>query len=255
VVECPDGTTVVVDGGNRTWAVDYGESVVTPYLLHAADTDIEHVVMTHVDMDHSGGLPYVLRSVGAARVVGVSNVASQGLASAVRVAGRAAGAVVGHGAGVTLHSSTVRGQPLSIEVVYPRAAGDVDVLDEDANADSLVLLVRYGAFRALLTADIEAGVEAFLAQAVHEGWLDVSAHVLKAPHHGSDTSSTPRFLAAVDPELTVISAGAGNRHGHPAPPVLARYKDAGARVLRTDHHGAVTIATHGRSCWVRTAAR
>ncbi len=255
VVECPDGTTVVVDGGNRRQGVDYGESVVVPHLLHAADMDIENVVMTHADMDHSGGLPYVLRRIGAARVVGVAEDASQGAVAAVRVAAEDTDALVRHGAGLTLHAGTTRGQPLSVEVVYPRSPGDVDILDDDANADSLVLLVRYGAFRALLAADIEAGVEAFLAQADDEGWADISAHVLKAPHHGSDTSSTPRFLAAVRPELAVISAGARNRHGHPSAATLARYEAAGIRVLRTDHDGAVTISTDGRRCWVRTAAR
>lgn len=255
VVQCPDGTTIVVDGGNGPPATDYGEAVVIPYLLSAAETAVENVVMTHGDMDHRGGLPYVLQAVGADRVLGIPPERDNGPSALVRLAGERAGAAVSLGAGQTLHSATFRDRPLSVEVVYPRSPGDVDALDGDANADSLVLLVRYGDFRALLTADIEADVESFLAQAVEEGWADISAHVLKTPHHGSDTSSTSRFLAAVDPSTAVISVGARNRHGHPSPGALLRYTRSGVQVLRTDQDGAVTISTDGRRCWIRRAVR
>ena len=70
--------------------------------------------------------------------------------------------------------------------------------------------------------------------------------VLKVAHHGSRTSSSAAFLAAARPRLALVSAGAYNRFGHPAPQVLARLDAVGARVVRTDLHGALTLKTDGR---------
>jgi competence protein ComEC len=74
--------------------------------------------------------------------------------------------------------------------------------------------------------------------------------VLKAPHHGSGTSSTPTFLEAVNPQLVIISVGQDNRLGHPAPEVLARL--ARYTVMRTDERGNVEVITDGQRLWVKT---
>ena len=65
--------------------------------------------------------------------------------------------------------------------------------------------------------------------------------MLKAAHHGSRTSSGPAFVEAVSPAVCVVSVGARNRFGHPAPEVMARFREAGARVYRTDECGAVVV--------------
>jgi competence protein ComEC len=77
--------------------------------------------------------------------------------------------------------------------------------------------------------------------------------VLKSPHHGSRTSSSPEFLEAVSPAIVVISVGRDNRYGLPDPGVVARYEERGARVLRTDRDGAVEISSDGVRLAVRTA--
>ena len=71
--------------------------------------------------------------------------------------------------------------------------------------------------------------------------------VVKIPHHGSLTSSSPEFVRALSPTVAVVSAGRANHFGHPVPEVLDRYRAAGAEVFRTDRDGAVTIDTDGRS--------
>jgi competence protein ComEC len=90
----------------------------------------------------------------------------------------------------------------------------------------------------LLTGDIERASEALLIARSAQG---VRADVLLVPHHGSKTSSSDEFLAAVGPSMAVIPAGYRNRFGHPDADVLARYAALPARVLRTDRDGAITV--------------
>jgi competence protein ComEC len=75
--------------------------------------------------------------------------------------------------------------------------------------------------------------------------------VLKAPHHGSATSSTPELLAALRPVAVIFSAGRANRFNHPAPPVVARYKAIGAHIFSTAQDGAVVLDTDGKQVVIR----
>jgi competence protein ComEC len=79
------------------------------------------------------------------------------------------------------------------------------------------------------------------------------ADVLKVGHHGSKTSSTPAFLAAVSPVIAVVSCGVRNRYGHPFPGTLAALRSVGAKTLRTDRSGAITITTDGTTLLVDDA--
>ena len=120
----------------------------------------------------------------------------------------------------------------------------------DANSASTVLLARYGAVRFLLTGDAEAAEEERLV-AGQPAML--RAEVLKVAHHGSSTSSTPAFLAAVRPRVALVSVGAGNMYGHPSRDVIARLAGGGAQVLRTDQLGSVVVWTDGSDIGVDAA--
>jgi competence protein ComEC len=91
----------------------------------------------------------------------------------------------------------------------------------------------------LFTGDIEAAGERALLARIPPAML--AATVLKAPHHGGRTSSSSAFIAAVRPQVVVLSLGYRNRFGFPAPEVVDRYIAAGARVFRTDRSGAVSV--------------
>ncbi|HWL88317.1 MAG TPA: hypothetical protein VNO21_21080, partial [Polyangiaceae bacterium] len=80
------------------------------------------------------------------------------------------------------------------------------------------------------------------------------ADVLKVGHHGSRTSSTPAFIAAVQPEEAVVSVGARNRFGHPSAVTLGTLRNAHARVWRTDSDGAIAVETDGRALTIQRAA-
>jgi competence protein ComEC len=143
----------------------------------------------------------------------------------------------------------VREDGVVIEVLNPapdEARGSADA----ENDRSLVLRLTCGEASFLLPGDIGRQAEKAILEAVP----DVRARVLKAPHHGSGTSSSAEFLARVAPEFAVITVGEGNRYGFPRPEVLERYAAAGVRVFRTDRDGAVEFASDGRNLRVRAAA-
>jgi beta-lactamase superfamily II metal-dependent hydrolase len=116
------------------------------------------------------------------------------------------------------------------------------------NDDSIVLELRWGSASIVLTGDIGAEVERAIASSFPTSPL----RVLKVPHHGSLSSSSVEFLKALSPRVAVVSAGRSNTFGHPAPAVLARYRDTGAEVFRTDRDGAVMVTTDGHSLEIET---
>ncbi|UCF47518.1 MAG: DNA internalization-related competence protein ComEC/Rec2 [Myxococcales bacterium] len=131
-----------------------------------------------------------------------------------------------------------------LEVLWPCPRYDPAL---GLNDNSITLRLVFGGRSFLLTGDLERESERRL---VESGRLQ-PVDVLKVAHHGSRTSTTPFFLAAVHPSLAVVSSGAGNRYGHPSPSVIARLRKAGARVLRTDVRGGVIIRTDGEQLEIR----
>jgi len=119
---------------------------------------------------------------------------------------------------------------------------------EDLNEDSVVLLVEYGRFRALLTGDAGRPVEARLRNRI--GHVDL----LKAGHHGSRTATTSEWLRELSPRAVLVSVGI-NRYGHPAPETLQRIAASGAELWRTDRDGTVEVQTDGRTVWLRSDGR
>jgi competence protein ComEC len=111
------------------------------------------------------------------------------------------------------------------------------------NDDSVVLQLRYGCVRILLPGDISAEAERGLTPDARGGVPALT--IVKSPHHGSAGSSSEALLDAFRPSLVTVSAGHGNRFGHPAAVTLARYAARSIPVLRTDVSGAVALVTDG----------
>lgn len=132
---------------------------------------------------------------------------------------------------------------IELEVLAPGRNGPRPVPGaetEDANNRSVVVIARTPTGRILLTGDIEASAQRAL---MHAG-IPIQAEILKLPHHGSRTT-TKEFLDAVRPRLVLVSVGADNTFGHPAPTVLTDLSALGATVVRTDHEGDIVISSGG----------
>ena len=113
---------------------------------------------------------------------------------------------------------------------------------KDPNLASTIAVVRFGMVRFLLVGDAEREEEDWLLEQHRD---ELRADVLKVGHHGSATSSSDEFLAAVNPAVAVISVGAGNKYGHPSIDVLRALSRVGAEVLRTDQAGTIVVRTDG----------
>jgi competence protein ComEC len=120
----------------------------------------------------------------------------------------------------------------------------------DPNLASVITLVQYGDVRMLMMGD---------AERPEEDWLlaneasELRADILKVGHHGSKTSSSEAFLAAVHPRLALVSVGAGNTYGLPTPAIMDRLAADGAQVLRTDRLGTIVARTDGHRVFVEAA--
>ena len=138
-------------------------------------------------------------------------------------------------------------------VLYPtQEDAEAPLPEGDINNGSVVLRLELGGFAALLTGDAEAPIESVLAS---RGLLE-AVDVLKVGHHGSNSSTTPDLVDAINPSVAIISVGADNEYGHPAPATLATFASRpGIAVFRTDLQGDVEVVTDGTTLRVRTDDR
>ena len=235
-VRFPNGRTMVVDGGLRSRRIDFGERVLVPYLRQRGVDRVDVVVASHPHSDHIGGLVHLLAEVEVHHFLDSGQDCDTWTSRRLHELIEARG-IVHHR--VAAGDSLVGLGGAGGLVLHPTAAF-VDAAGASVhglNNGSVVLRLDYRGTRVLLTGDIERDTDAALL-----GWGErLRADVLKAAHHGSQTSSSPAFLAGVDPALVVVSVGAFNKFRHPAPEIIERFVQRGAAVYRTDGCGAVAL--------------
>ena len=261
LIQTPDGKRLLVDGGPD------------PTLLPAAlarrlapwERTLDLVALTHPDEDHMAGLLPILRGyrVGLILDTRIPRETPTGQAWLELVAPLRA--TMHHTPPTTPDASRLAfdvscleyptpgtlldlGSGARLQVLHPPEAL-LQGTPSDDNNNSLVLRLAYGRVSFLLTGDLGLEGEAYL---LRQEDLPLQSTVLKVSHHGAKEGTTARFLEAVRPQLAVISAGRGNRFGHPSAEVLQRLGEAGVQVWQTDECGDVEVVTDGERLWVRT---
>lgn len=228
-----DGEAMLIDGGNKA-----DSSLLYTYLKDRSIEHLNYVVGTHAHEDHIGGLAGALHYAAADTVLcPVTDYDSEAFRD---------------------FRKTVEGQELSITVpkagdTFSLGAAAVTILhcdstNENLNNTGIVLRVDYGETSFLFTGDAERETE----EVILDSGLDVRSTVLKVGHHGSDTSTSYRFLYEVQPKYAVISVGADNSYGHPHESVTSRLRDADVTVYRTDEMGDIICTSDGKSVTFET---
>lgn len=226
-IEAPNGKTMLIDGGVK----GAGKEVVA-YLKARGVNRLDYVVATHPDADHIGGLISVLNSISIKEFIDSGKV----------------------------HTSQTYEEMLSliqaknIKFTIPEAGDEIQLEDNliidvlaadetasDNNDASIVLRAEYQNISFLLMGDADHGVEQELLQ---KG-TDVQATILKAGHHGSNTSSSPKFVEAVSPLATILSYGQDNKYGHPHAEVIDILQKVNSEIYSTAEAGTIVITTDG----------
>jgi len=234
VIELPEGEVVLIDGGATYERFDMGRSVVAPFLWNRGIRAIDHVIATHPQLDHAGGLAWILahfrvenfwtngvnRSEDFWRKI-ERTVAQRNLQAKVAEQGR----------------RMVESGECAMTVLNPPPGRDAYTPGKQQSLNNLSVVTELlcGRQRILFTGDIEREGLARMVQSGHQSHIDL----LKVPHHGAASSLDRGWINRIQPDIAVVSAGRRNPYGHPAGEVIAAYQSIETQVWRTDQDGAV----------------
>ena len=246
LMELPEGYNILIDGGgfSDNSIFDTGARIIAPFLWQKKIKTVDTLVLSHPNSDHLNGLIYIAEhfnvknvwtnnesanTFGYKKFMEVIKKNKIHMPEYKKIAG-------------TRHINGV-----CIDIFYPPK----DFIERrkkepwrNLNNNSLVLKASFGAKSFLFPGDIQTRAEYELAAIAGD---KLKGTVLLAPHHGSKTSSSERFIEKVDPEVIIISSGWKSRFGFPNPSVLKRYKEKGCRILGTARNGAVSMSTDGQT--------
>ena len=237
---------ILVDGGPNS-------KVLTCLGRHLPfwDRRIELVILTHPDRDHFLGLIDVFKNYKIdSYLYNPITVSKPEYKVLEREVGR----------GGVARYNPINGQRLRLGLIYldtlsPLAqlpfinrqfSNEKEVPDNETNQYSIVSLVSFGKFRAILTGDMTPSVSDGLAAARP----DISVNYIKVPHHGSKNGLTQNLLEILRPQIATISVGK-NLYGHPAPEIVEMLNEKGVKTLRTDEEGDIEVVSDGEKFWTK----
>lgn len=238
VVELPGSKVLLIDaGGTAIGEFDTGEGIIAPFLRSRKILKVDYLLVSHPRVDHYGGMRTILEQFAPSefwsgpsrgRTVRYEEMEEAVQKSSARIF------FLGSGQPCRLIDG------VRFCVLYP---------PENKTGDtSVVMRLSFGRVDFLFAGDIEERDETILLRQE----ADLSSAVLKVPRHGSLSSSTKEFIAGVKPRLAIFSVGHRNAFGLPRKEVVARYAEAGSRILRTDQDGAIIVETDGKAIRYRT---
>jgi competence protein ComEC len=231
VVELPRSKVLVIDaGGAALGDFDTGESIVGPFLRSRKILKVDYLFLSHPRVDHYGGMRSIAMEFAPAEFW-----AGPSKGKTIRFDDLEEALDHARIKRITLSDQepcrSIDGVKLC--ALYPPPDGGDDA--------SVVLLLEFGQVRFLFAGDLDKRDEQRLQSKAEQ----LRSPVLKVPRHGSSGASTQEFVTAVRPSLAIFSVGSRNPFGFPRDEVVARYREVGAEILRTDEDGAVIIQTDG----------
>lgn len=232
-IQAPNGKELLVDTGP-------GQAVVTELakLKNFFDRTIDMVLLTHTDSDHIGGVPEVFKRYHVPLVV-TSEVSSPTLihkTSQEFIQQEKSNRLIARmGERIILDSRS----GVVVDILFP----DYSTENWETNEASIIIKVTYGDISFLLTGDAPTEVEDYLVNSYGD---QLRSTVLKLGHHGSKTSTSARFLETVQPEIAIVSAGLGNRYGHPSPEVVERITETDKVLLETSRIGTIICTSDAK---------
>lgn len=234
LIKTPMGQNILIDGGPDNTVIEH-LSKNLPWW----DRKIDLIILSHPHDDHITSLIDVIKRYRVARILytGVVHTTPNYLTWLELVRDRNIPLVI-----IDRPQTIKLGEQCELKILHPEKS----VLGQrvnNLNSSSIVVKLIYQEMKFLFTGDIEIEIE----QELVDNNINLSAQVLKAGHHGSDTSSSQRFLEAVKPETVVIQAGRDNDFGHPSRRVIKRLERIGAEILRTDLDKTVMLVSDGKS--------
>lgn len=239
LVVSPDGSTMLVDAGGPVGGLneaaasvsnfDIGEEVVSPYLWSRQIRRLDVIALSHAHSDHMGGMAAVMRNFRPRELWVATDPDSDAYRALIAEASELGVAVRHLRAGDTQEWGGTLVNVLAPEPAYANTTQPV-------NNDSLVMRLEYGRSSVLLEGDAEAQSEVRMME--HQL---APVTLLKIAHHGSRSSTTPAFFAALAPKDAVVSVGKGNAFGHPREEIVQRVASGGTKLFRTDEFGLTTF--------------
>jgi len=228
-----DGETMLIDAGPAAAKDD-----VLYFLQQRNITKLDYVIATHPHEDHIGSMAAIIRTypIGTFYLPDATHTTAT-FRAMIEALEDANCDVVAAEAG-----TEIAWQMGKAQFIAPQSGFS----DADLNNASAVLHLRFGDTAFLLTGDAERISE----QAMLDAFSDIRAQVLKVGHHGSSTSTTAAFLAAVNPKIALISCGADNSYGHPHRETIAGLSSVSAAIYRTDLHGSISVLSDGYAVYI-----
>lgn len=233
LIQTPAGKTILYDGGKKS----AGEKIVS-YLAKAGITSVDLLVASHPDADHIGGLIPVMEKIKVKKVLDSGKThTSQTYFDYLTLIDKKniPFEVAKAGQSVNLDSS------LKVQVLNSTNSSN------DNNESSIVLKITHGNVNYLLTGDVTVKNELEMIKK-----YNVKADILKAGHHGANTSTSQEFVNAIKPKVAVLSYGKDNQYGHPTSAVVSRLKASGAKLYHTALSGNITVTSNGNTYKVIT---